>query len=860
MPARPTAVETETMPELCPACPTTRTHSHLDPDLVDDPANPLEIVACPCHFPVGSQAYRNLETAIETIGDERHLPISMTVVPGPPATKASGGCSLYHSTFDLYPTDPAELAQAPDVWADVTFETPSGNRLNATGGVFMYGDTDGDGQSEWGGMGDFETSKARLVFSPQNYASRTPNTATLAHEIGHMFGFTEQRWRGVAGTTLHGMTATNSGLMGARVYHEDQPEAEPLTAYSKALLEDYYPGDRTTAVDRGDDWRMHHVLVGLDPLHLADKSSDDSMLHFEDRNPKYLKKVDGTYRSCRTERRPHFLMSYSDLSNNPNTSGTVKAFWLLSERPSAPGAPAASSSLAMAEHEAQPASATPYVQWQWGERLTIDDDDLRGANLPVPTAPTDVTQGTIVAAINPDRPRHSPRPEVGPGGPGLPGAASPYADNEVETTVYFFSGNTTDPRCADATREPSTPQADGRYGAAIATFGNLVLTGAPGAGRLTLDAVDRTTGVSATLNTFSAGPQGIELGAAVAVTQVDGFRYLAAGAPGRADDTLADSGSVYLFKQDLSSLAWSAADELRNPFPQAYARFGAAVALAKNDDGAYLLVGSPGGGFGGFVDVWRVDTAAVAEDWPFFYHLLDPQPGASFGAAVAANNKAGQTWVVVGAPLEDLGVRRDAGAAYLYRLDASAPVLEQKMTGLQDEAFFGTAVSIHNATLIVGAPGEDYAAGGEMVVDGGVARVYRYPEPDEGSGWTQAAILRPNDGMPGDGFGSSVANYRSSIVVGAPFHDDADGGAGPIADAGAVYAFLPTYTNNLEVTFKRAGFAATARQPAAGFGTAVAALDHWLFLVGAPLQDLAGTNGAGAVSRIPFTAGKPDHP
>jgi len=114
------------------------------------------------------------------------------------------------------------------------------------------------------------------------------------------------------------------------------------------------------------------------------------------------------------------------------------------------------------------------------------------------------------------------------------------------------------------------------------------------------------------------------------------------------------------------------------------------------------------------------------------------------------------------------------------------------------EDFFGAAVSISGDTLVVGAPYEDSGAKGvngnqnsNTLEDSGAAYVF----VRSGGIWTQQAYLKASNTGVGDNFGSAVAIYDNTIVIGAPYEDsNAQGVNGNqtnnlAPESGAVYVF-----------------------------------------------------------------------
>ncbi len=90
---------------------------------------------------------------------------------------------------------------------------------------------------------------------------------------------------------------------------------------------------------------------------------------------------------------------------------------------------------------------------------------------------------------------------------------------------------------------------------------------------------------------------------------------------------------------------------------------------------------------------------------------------------------------------------------------------------------FGSSVAISGDTIVVGAIGDDTAAG----ANAGSAYVY----VRSGATWIEQAHLFASDGTAADQFGWSVAISGETIVVGALYHDTTAGGY-----AGSAYVYV----------------------------------------------------------------------
>lgn len=131
--------------------------------------------------------------------------------------------------------------------------------------------------------------------------------------------------------------------------------------------------------------------------------------------------------------------------------------------------------------------------------------------------------------------------------------------------------------------------------------------------------------------------------------------------------------------------------------------------------------------------------------------------------------------VLVGAPgVDDAGP--EAGAAYVFVQVNDEWIQQARLIGDDLGIFdrFGSAVAVYENTAIVGAHGKD-----EVGTDSGAAYVF----VRNGASWTQQAKLTHQDAVPGDLFGFAVSVYGDDAIIGAHQSD----AAGP--DSGAVYLF-----------------------------------------------------------------------
>ncbi len=294
------------------------------------------------------------------------------------------------------------------------------------------------------------------------------------------------------------------------------------------------------------------------------------------------------------------------------------------------------------------------------------------------------------------------------------------------------------------------------------------------------------------------------------------------GAPG-VDDTDTDAGAAYIFLRAADG-TWSETIKLLAPDGMAGDGFGLAVAI----EGDRAVVGAP-----------YADSLAAAQSGAAYLFIRDQfgvwpceaklQPndgvtGDEFGASVAIE---GET-VVVGSPLsEEAGV--DSGSVYVYQPDQTNMWVQVDELASDDLAagdMLGESVWIEDREIVAGAPN---AMG---ITDAGAGAAYVFT-PDAAGDWSQADKLTADDGIPGDGFGASIARVGRDVAVGAPV----------TTDGGAVYFYSQDSTtlawSQLD-RFNPGGLAADD-----GLGMTLGMHDR-IVLAGATLHDSEGADAGAA--------------
>ncbi len=232
-------------------------------------------------------------------------------------------------------------------------------------------------------------------------------------------------------------------------------------------------------------------------------------------------------------------------------------------------------------------------------------------------------------------------------------------------------------------------------------------------------------------------------------------------------------------------------------------------------------------------------------------HLGSPDAasGDEFGSAVSVH---GDT-VLIGAPDKDLGTP-DSGAVYVYRRNGSSWDFEARLNAedengsdIEARAHFGYSVSLQGDLAVIGTPRK---------TEGGLSNagaVYLYRR--DGGNWSFEAKLTAEDDDGADlqafaQFGESVSVSGDRVLIGANRRDFSDA-----SDAGAAYVYVlddGDWTFETMLTAEDNG--SSDLEESAWFGADVS-LDEQVALIGAPRKDEDSVSSAGAVYLFRFDNG-----
>lgn len=175
---------------------------------------------------------------------------------------------------------------------------------------------------------------------------------------------------------------------------------------------------------------------------------------------------------------------------------------------------------------------------------------------------------------------------------------------------------------------------------------------------------------------------------------------------------------------------------------------------------------------------------------------LEPSGGDTrFGVSVAMDSDT----IVVGAPWSDSD---GSGAVYVFTPGSTRRATWQEEARIELEGGdagggqgldFGRSVDISGSTIVAGAPGHD---DGEMLSDSGIAQVF--VRDSSRRSWSHQATLKADDQTRFFYFGEAVAIHKKTIVAGSRGSDFSDSGAGYVFTRGGTRA--ATWTQSAKLT------------------------------------------------------------
>jgi hypothetical protein len=333
----------------------------------------------------------------------------------------------------------------------------------------------------------------------------------------------------------------------------------------------------------------------------------------------------------------------------------------------------------------------------------------------------------------------------------------------------------------------------------------------------------------------------------------------------QANNSAASSGAVYVFVRN--GTTWAQQAYLKASNTGVADRFGQALSVS----GDTLVVGAFGessnavGVNGNEADNSATNAGAAyvfvrsGTAWTQQAYLKASNTGAQdwFGFSVSVSDNT----AVIGALMEDsdatgvngtgLDLATDSGAAYVFTRSGTTwsqqAYLKASNTGNGD--VFGSAVSVHGDTLVVGAHQESSSAtgvNGDQSDNSAVLSGAAYVFVRTGTIWSQQAYLKASNTESVDRFGQSVSVSVDTIVVGAGAEDsnatgvNGNGTDNSFQSAGAAYVFVRNGTAWSQHAYLKASNAGAGDQ----FGLSVS-VSGATIVVGAYADDSSATGVSG---------------
>lgn len=235
-------------------------------------------------------------------------------------------------------------------------------------------------------------------------------------------------------------------------------------------------------------------------------------------------------------------------------------------------------------------------------------------------------------------------------------------------------------------------------------------------------------------------------------------------------------GSVYVFERNRGGAdSWDEMAKLTASDAAAGDRFGISVSMSGDAVVVGALLNDDAGSNSGSAYVFE-RNAGGADHWDEVAKLTasDAAEGDQFGVAASISGNT----IVVGAYGDD-DAGSASGSAYTFmNLGCEwAQVIKSAALDAAAGDEFGYSVSVSEDRVAVGAAQHDHAG-----MASGSAYVF---ERNQGGAdhWAEVAELIASDAAAGDNFGFSVSNSVDTVVVGAALNDDAG------ASSGSAYVF-----------------------------------------------------------------------
>jgi hypothetical protein len=292
------------------------------------------------------------------------------------------------------------------------------------------------------------------------------------------------------------------------------------------------------------------------------------------------------------------------------------------------------------------------------------------------------------------------------------------------------------------------------------------------------------------------GPGGFTAGDAFGSSIAINGDIVLVGAPGEPYNSEQNAGAAWISKINADGSTTVLVLQTEDVANQ---RLGTAVALDSTFPNEYTaIIGKPGA-LTGAVLIFEFDS----QGFPIHTVTVTPPAGHSgdqFGQSVALSGHPGANTAVIGAWADD-AKGTDAGAAYVFERVQSTLNwnFQQKLTasdGNTNNFFSLSAVAIQDNTIVVGAYAWDGGTPPFILNDDDRGAAYVFSR--NGTVWTQQSEILAGDGQRGDNFGISVGVSGDTAIIGARHAT-----AISTAAAGAAYVYrLPHRLGNISTRLR----------------------------------------------------------
>ena len=169
----------------------------------------------------------------------------------------------------------------------------------------------------------------------------------------------------------------------------------------------------------------------------------------------------------------------------------------------------------------------------------------------------------------------------------------------------------------------------------------------------------------------------------------------------------------------------------------------------------------------GVVYVYRYDSEIDTWNYTTTLKSSTPTEGGNFGSALSMHND----FILIGAPGENNG----KGAAYLFSPTSASWELSASLTATNSDEgdAFGASVALSPTTIFIGASKEDSAGkalnrekGDNSLENSGA--VYGYYN-DSSDSWTEFVYIKADEPQAGAQFGYDMKFNDGNLVIGSPF-------------------------------------------------------------------------------------------